>query len=358
MKTLPPIPTCKAFQRRAGVGPYVIAEIGVNHEGDLDLAKRLIDEARNGGADCVKFQTYKAGKIASKNSPSYWDLNSEGTTSQYALFQKYDGFDAPEYELLARYAAEKGVDFSSTPFDLEAVEFLAPHLPFFKIASADLTNGPLLDACAKHKKPMILSTGAAHLSEVEEAVRRLQKTHDVAAIGLLHCVLSYPTDYENANLAAIEHLARVFPDHPIGYSDHTRPDPGMWVLSRSYQLGAVIIEKHFTHDKSLPGNDHYHAMDEADLRRFRQGTQLLHQVEGDGRKRVLEVEELPRKNARRSLVAVRALQAGHVLKAEDLIVKRPAFGLAPNALEWVIGKRLTKDLAEDDFLTYEHVTSS
>lgn len=358
MKTLPAESTCRAFQRRSGPGPYVIAEIGVNHEGNIDLAKRLIDEAQAGGADCVKFQTYKAGKIASKNSPSYWDLNSESTTSQYTLFQKYDGFDVAEYESLARHSAVRGIDFSSTPFDLEAVHFLAPLMPFFKIASADLTNGPMLEACAKYKKPMILSTGAAHLSEVEEAVRRLRHSLPASEIALLHCVLSYPTPYEDANLAVIAHLAAVFPDHPIGYSDHTRPDPGMWVLSRAYQLGAVIIEKHFTHDKTLPGNDHYHAMNESDLAVFRQSMDILHRAEGDGRKRVLEAEEIPRRNARRSLVAARDLKAGDVLKVEDLVVKRPAFGLPPSALEWVIGVKLTRDLAEDDFLTIQHVTQA
>jgi sialic acid synthase SpsE len=282
-------------------------------------------------------------------------LKSEPTESQFELFKKYDGFDAPEYAHLARIAALHGVAFCSTPFDLEAVEFLAPHMPFFKIASADLTNEPLLLACAAHKKPMILSTGASHLSEVEAAVRLLREHLPAEKIGILHCVLSYPTDYENAHVAAISHLCRVFPDHPIGYSDHTRPDPGMLVLTRAYSLGAVLIEKHFTHDKTLPGNDHYHAMDWQDLERFRKGIDLLHTVEGDAIKRVLPVEEKSRKNARRSLVAARALPRGTVLAATDLAVKRPAFGLPPSALTWVVGKKLTQDLAEDDFLTHDHL---
>lgn len=355
MSTLPHPPKCPQFCRKSGLGPYVIAEIGVNHEGDLDLARRLVTEAARAGTDCVKFQTYKADKLASKNSPSYWDLGSEPTTSQHELFKKYDGFDAPEYQALAEHARAAGVDYASTPFDLDAVELLAPIVPFFKVASADITNTVLLDAVAAHGKPVLISTGAAYLSEIEEAARRLKRKLPPESIAILHCVLSYPTDYEHANLAAIAHLRQVFPDHPIGYSDHTRPDPGMLVLVRAYELGATILEKHFTHDKTLPGNDHYHAMAADDLRRFREAVDLLHRIEGHPQKTVLPVEELSRKNARRSLVALRPLKAGQVIETRDLGVKRPAFGLPPSALDWVVGHKLRRDLAEDDFLTLDHL---
>ncbi len=360
MSTLPPsplhpAPACPQFRRKSGDGPYVLAEIGVNHEGDLGLALRLVTEAAQAGADCVKFQTYKASKLASKNSPSYWDLGSEPTTSQHELFKKYDGFDAPEYRALAEHAKASGVAFASTPFDLDAVELLAPLVPFFKVASADITNTVLLDAVAAHGKPVIISTGATYLSEIEEAVRRLKRRLPPESIAILHCVLSYPTDYEHANLAMIPHLRKVFPDHPIGYSDHTRPDPGMLVLVRAYELGATLLEKHFTHDKTLPGNDHYHAMAADDLRRFRAAIELLHRIEGEPVKTVLSVEELSRKNARRSLVALRPLKAGQVIETKDLGVKRPAFGLPPSALEWVTGRKLRRDLGEDDFLTLDHL---
>jgi len=350
-----PTPTAPVFRRPHGSGPYVIAEIGVNHGGDRDLAQRLIDQAAAGGADCVKFQTYKADKLASRNSPSYWDLSAEPTRSQHELFSKYDGLETADYVALAEHAASAGVAFCSTPFDLDAVDALADHMPFFKVASADLTNGPLLDAVAAHGKPVLLSTGASHMGEIDEAVRRLRQQLAPSDIGLLHCVLEYPTPLEDANLGAIAHLAAEFPDHPIGYSDHTRPDPAMLVLLRAWQLGAVVIEKHFTHDKTLPGNDHYHAMDESDLRRFREGVELLQAVEGDGRKRVLDGEQVARRNARRSLVAARDLPAGHRLAEGDLLVKRPAFGLPPSALEWVIGRVLSRDLPEDDFLTHDHL---
>jgi N-acetylneuraminate synthase len=171
----------------------------------------------------------------------------------------------------------------------------------------------------------------------------------------MHCVLNYPTPYPNAHLAAIRHLRAAFFEHPIGYSDHTRPDPSMVVLQRAYELGATVIEKHFTHDKSLPGNDHYHAMNAADVAIFRRNIGLLHEIEGEERKHVLPEEEISRKNARRSLVAARNLPAGHTLVAGDLAVKRPAFGLPTSALEWVIGKKLKTQLQEDDFLTVEHL---
>lgn len=351
---LPIKPSCQALQTTRP-GPYVIAEIGVNHGGDLELAKRLIDQATAGGADAVKFQTYKASKIASKHSPSYWDLDCEPTTSQRELFEKYDRFGPQEYQALARHAATKGVVFLSTPFDLEAVEVLSPLVPFFKVASADITNFPLLTACARAGKPVVLSTGASYLSEVEEAVRCLQAHLPREHIGLLHCVLQYPTPYPHAQLAVIEHLAATFPGHPIGYSDHTLPDPSMAVLIRAWTLGATVIEKHFTHDKTLPGNDHYHAMDQHDLARFRAAAELLEQCEGHGRKTVASSEETARREARRSLVATRDMPAGHLLTRQDLMEKRPAHGLAPADLSWVLGQRLTKPLAEDDFLQREHL---
>jgi len=354
MSSFPSPPSCAAFRRDDGQ-PLVVAEVGVNHEGDFDLAKRLIDEAKAGGADVVKFQTYKAGKLASKNSPSYWDLNSEPTTSQYVLFQKYDGFGATEYEALAAYCGQVGIGFASTPFDLESVELLAPLMPFFKIASADITNFPLLEACAKHGKPMLMSTGASTIAEVDEAARFVRRFLPPEQICLLHCVLRYPTPNEDAHLGAIPHLAKIFPEHPIGYSDHTRPDPAMLVLLRSWMLGAVVLEKHFTHDKTLPGNDHYHAMTHEDLARFRDGAALLQTIQGSPFKHVLPGEEIARKNARRSLVAARDLKAGEVLTMADLAVKRPAFGLPTKALDEVLGRPMAKDLDEDDFLTWDHL---
>ena len=346
-----------ALQRTTGTGPYVIAEIGVNHGGSLEVAKQLVELAATAGADCVKFQTYKAETLASKDSPAYWDLSLEPTQSQYSLFKKYDGLNAPDYASLAHHARGCGVAFASTPFDLSAVDMLAPLVDFYKIASADITNEPLLAACGRQRKPVVLSTGASYLSEIDAAVRTLRQFLPPADIGILHCVLSYPTATADANLRAIEHIASAFPEHPVGYSDHTIPDDCMLVLTRAFTLGATIIEKHFTHDKSLPGNDHYHAMDASDLKRFRRSVALVQAADGSAIKTVYPAETNARLYARRSLVAARTLPAGHVLTAADLLTKRPAAGLPPSALEWVIGKRLAKELVEDSFLTVDHLTT-
>jgi N-acetylneuraminate synthase len=348
---------CSAFRSKGVAGPFVIAELGVNHEGSLERAKQMIEEAAAAGADCVKFQTYKAELLAAHESPAYWDLTLEPTRSQLELFKKYDCFNGPDYVALAEHARLCNVAFASTPFDLAAVEMLAPLVPFYKIASADITNEQLLLACASQGKPVVLSTGASYLSEIDAAVRLLRRFLPASEIAILHCVLSYPTAVADANLRAIEHLVEVFPGHPIGYSDHTQPDDAMLVLTRAAMLGASIIEKHFTYNKSLPGNDHYHAMDAQDLKRFRSGLALLQDADGSAIKTVYPPEEISRRNARRSLVAVRSLPLGHVLTRDDLMAKRPANGLPPADLDWVVGKRLTRELDADGFLTIEHLTS-
>ena len=191
-----------------GAEPYLIAEIGVNHEGDFDLACKLIDLAREGGADAAKFQTYKAAKLASADSPAYWDTTKEPTESQFKLFQKYDQFEAEDYVALAAYCRRSGIDFVSTPFDSEAVDLLDPLVPFFKIASADITNVPLLRQVGGKKKPVVLSTGAATLAEIDGAVAERDGA-GCLDIALLHCVLNYPCPNQNAHLNMIEDLQRL-----------------------------------------------------------------------------------------------------------------------------------------------------
>ncbi|GAA4894519.1 N-acetylneuraminate synthase family protein [Ferrimonas pelagia] len=331
--------------------PYVIAEIGVNHEGDMALAKRLIREAAEGGAHAAKFQSYKAGKIASKNSPAYWDQSKEPTDSQYKLFQKYDGFGEAEYRELAAYCQEVGIEFMSTPFDLEAVDFLKHLMPAFKIASADITNVPLIRKCAAAGKPLIMSTGAATLAEIEFA---LQTARNAGAkeIALLHCVLNYPTPEENAQLGMIKVLARTFPDVVIGYSDHVCPDETISALESAMLLGAVVLEKHFTHDKSLPGNDHYHAMNAQDLKRFMTKAETYHRlIASEGK--ALEKEAAARQHARRSIVAARDLKRGEILTEEMLIAKRPGHGISPIHWDDIVGQRLTQDVEEDALLCWQ-----
>ena len=201
-----------SFKLTNNSGPYIIAEIGVNHECSIKLAKKMIDQACSGGAQAVKFQTYKAEKIAAKKSPFYWDLSEEKTKSQYELFKKYDQFEFNDYLLLQKYCKKKGIDFLSTPFDEDAVDELNNLVPFFKIASADLNNFPLLEKIAKKKKAVLLSTGASNIKEIRETTNFLKK-RGCANIILLHCILSYPTKYENANLRMISDLIKEFPNN-------------------------------------------------------------------------------------------------------------------------------------------------
>jgi N-acetylneuraminate synthase len=329
--------------------PYIIAEVGVNHEGSMKLAKRLVDEAKDGGADAVKFQSYKAQTLASKDSPSYWDTTKEPTTSQYELFKKHDSFWIDEMQELKNYCDEVGIEFMSTPFDIESANFLDDMMDVYKISSSDLTNKPFIEYMCQFNKPIILSTGASFLHEIQEAVSWIEKYGNPLA--LLHCVLNYPTPDENANLGMILDLKAKFPDKIIGYSDHTLPKD-MKVCEMATMLGSVIIEKHFTHDKTLPGNDHYHAMDKDDLKLFRNNLKRTFEILGGFKVEALEDEAPARNNARRSLVAARNIKKGHVITKEDLTFKRPAHGVSPKFIDDVIGKVAMNDIEEDTVMQW------
>lgn len=331
--------------------PYIIAEIGVNHEGNMDLAKRLIKEAAEGGAHAAKFQSYKAEKIASKNSPAYWDQTKEPTESQFKLFKKYDNFSEADYKELAAYCENIGIDFMSTPFDLDAVDFLEPLMPAFKIASADITNVPLIRKCAAKGKPLIISTGAATLPEIEFALT-VAKSAGAKEIALLHCVLNYPTPEENAQLNVINDMKRVFPNETVGYSDHVVPDSTISALEVASLMGCAILEKHFTHDKTLPGNDHYHAMDVNDLKQF-VGKLATYKKLLSGETKDLSKENAARIHARRSVVAARFIAKGERLTEDNLIAKRPAHGISPIYWDEILNKEASIDIKEDELLTWD-----
>lgn len=339
--------------------PYIIAEIGVNffdiaRQRSLDILKAaelMIDEAVRAGADAVKFQSYKAEKIASVNSPSYWDRNEEPTASQFELFKKFDSLNEKDYAHLAQYSHRAGIDFLSTPFDFEAVEYLDRLMPFYKVSSSDLTNLPFIKAIAQKNKPVFLSTGAAFLGEIEQAVKTV---HDQGnnEICLMHCVLAYPTNYEDANLNMIKHLQRVFPGLLYGYSDHTRPDHSMAVLSTAFLNGATVLEKHFTLDKTLQGNDHYHAMDSEDLQNCRLNLDLIKKIGGKYTKEPLSCEQESRLNARRSIVLTRDMKKGETISAEDVTYKRPGSGISPADLNKVLNRRVSRDIKRDELLSW------
>lgn len=330
--------------------PLFIAEIGVNHEGSMLKAKQMIKEARKAGAHAVKFQTYKAHMIASKTSPSYWDLNEESTNSQFQLFSKYDSFGKKEYQELAEYADKCGIIFMSTAFDLDSVDLVDELVSIHKISSSDITNRPLIEKIASKGKPIILSVGASDVFEIEEALNWIGGNVDVA---LLHCVLQYPTPNRDANLGQIQALKNRFGKLTVGYSDHTKPQSGE-VLKVAVSLGAEVIEKHYTFDKSLEGNDHYHSFDYNDLKNFMDWHRDFYgSIIGNKSEIVYNVrEETARMNARRGVYTRKNLPEGHTIMETDIICRRPfTGGIQPKEYYNIIGRKLSKAIQEDAPLT-------
>jgi len=343
---------------------YLIAEIGVNYyeiaakEGLslLEAAKKMIFEAKEAGCDAVKFQIYKAERLASKFSTAYWDTTKEKTYSQYELFKKYDHLGPEEYFKLADYASNIGIDFLATVFDIESLEIYKEILPSVKVASADITNKPYLEKIAELNKPIILSTGASYKSEIWQAIEWIRNINENVPVALLHCILNYPTTPYEANLGMIRDLYQTFPENVIGYSDHVVPEKGLSILQYALLLGANILEKHFTLDKTLPGNDHYHAMDPQDVKKFRQEVENLKKIVGENFKKPLISEEMSRKQARRSIVAKRNIKKGEVISKEDLDIKRPGFGIEPKYFEMIGGSIALENIKEDEILTWEKIS--
>lgn len=335
----------------------LIAEIGVNYYDiakelnitPMDAAKLMIDEAVNAGIDAVKFQTYKAETLAAKESPSYWDTSEESTTSQFQLFKKYDSFGYQEYKELANYCNSKNIEFLSTGFDIESVDYLEDLMAVYKISSSDLNNLPFIEYQAKKQKPIILSVGASTEEEIDITLETIRRYNDCPIV-LMHCVLEYPTPYEHANLNKIISLKNRFEDVIIGYSDHTKPDECADVIKTAYNLGAVVVEKHYTLNKNLPGNDHYHAMDPIDAKKIINGIAFIDKIRGSYDLKFLESELVARQNARRSLVAKCNIKKGEIITKEMLTYKRPGTGISPSRIQEVIGKRALCDIKEDTIL--------
>ena len=342
--------------------PYLIAEMGVNfydtalalNISPLDAAKLYIDAAEEAGIDCAKFQSYKASTIVSKNSPAYWDTTKEPTKTQYELFLKHDGFGESEYRELCEYTHAKGLDYTSTPFDYASADYLYDMVDFYKISSSDLSNIPFIHHIGSKGKPVFISVGAAYLSECDEAIRTLKES-GCKDIVVLHCVLSYPTELKDANLRIIQTLKKTFPDIRIGYSDHVAPDETMITLATAYLLGAEVIEKHFTLDKSLSGNDHYHSGDPNDFKKAIYNFTMIDNILGSSEKTVFDCELIPRREARRSLVLTHDMKAGDVIKKGDLMPKRPGTGISPQFEDIIIGRKIISDLPEDTILTWSMV---
>lgn len=326
----------------------IIGEAGVNHNGSMEMAKQLIDAAAVAGVDYVKFQTFKAEKLVTKDAKQaeYQQRNAKDD-SQYAMLKKLELSEAQHEELIA-YCKEKGVKFLSTAFDMESVEYLhSLKLGLWKIPSGEITNYPYLKAIAQFGEPVILSTGMCEMEDVQNAVDVLCK-HGLKKeqITVLHCNTEYPTPMQDVNLKAMLAIKDEV-EVKVGYSDHTQ---GIEVPIAAVALGAEVIEKHFTLDRMLPGPDHKASLEPNELKAMVDAIRNIDQALGDGQKHVSESERKNMAIARKSIVAARDIKQGEALTEGNLCVKRPGNGISPMRWEEVIGTRAVRDFKADELI--------
>jgi N,N'-diacetyllegionaminate synthase len=339
--------------RTVGIGQpaYVIAEAGVNHNCDVQLGYKLIETAGAAGADAIKFQSYTAGKISTRVAPRYWFEPKDPSGTQWDTFDKLDKLSDRDFKSLLGHARHVGLTAFSTPFDDEAVDFLASlDVPAFKIASADLTCHGLIERSARVGKPMILSTGTSTLAEVEEALEVCARAGNEQVV-LLHCTLKYPCPPEGINLRMMEHLMRAFPGVPVGLSDHSL---GISVPQAAVALGACMIEKHYTVDKTLPGSpDHHLSVDPPELKAMVEGIRTVEKALGKAQKGLEPLEADAHRFARRSVTSAAAIAAGTVITRAMLTYKRPGTGISPRLLDLVVGRTARVDIPADTTMTWD-----
>jgi len=328
---------------------FVIAEVGCNHNGSLENARELIRCASRAGADAVKFQTFDPKRLLVQTAPKAdYQIRATGAEeSQYDRLCRLRLSEA-DHEMLKAYAEEHQLMFCSTPFDRESAEYLNQlGMPFFKIASGEITNGPLLETVAAFGKPILLSTGMSDLKDVRRALDDIG-TENRALVTLLHCLSDYPAKWEDANLRAIQTLRVAF-DLPVGFSDHSQ---GIELPLVAAGLGAVVIEKHITLSREMEGGDHRASLEPNEFIDMVAKLRKLPHALGDGIKRCMPSEENVRRVARKSLVAERFIPQGAIITADDLALKRPGTGLSPESLIKVIGMRARSDIAADTLIEW------
>ena len=322
-----------------GTDTYVIAEGGLNHNGDIKIAKQIIESAKDCGADAIKFQTYKTESFV-RTTNQYFDIfkNVELTYEQFG--ELYD------------FSKSVGITFFSTPFDIESANFLNNlGIPCFKIASSDLTNIPLIQNIAKMQKPMIISTGLATLDEIHDAINSCLFEGN-KKLSILHCVANYPAQPNEVNMGVIDNLKKLF-DFPIGYSDNGE---STLVDIVAVSMGASIIEKHFTLNKKLDGPDHSFSIDPSGFKLLISQIREINQMKGDGLK-IPQISELENRMAiRKSITASKDLSAGTILQKSDLMIKRPADGIEPKYLDKILGKKLTTDITKDSPINWSDIS--
>jgi len=326
---------------------FIIAEAGSNHNGSLEQAKRLIEVAVESGVDAVKFQIFRAENLYSKYTPGFRYLKGKST---YDLIKS---IETPREWIkeLARHCKEKNIDFLASAFDFEAVDILDKHVPAFKIASFEITDLELIKYAAEKGKPMIISTGMANLSEIEDAINAMRSVGNEDII-LLHCNSLYPTPVQIVNLRAMETMRTAF-KVPVGFSDHTL---GIHIPIAAVAMGACVIEKHFTLDRNLPGPDHSFAIEPDELKEMVRCIREVEKAKGSGikEKSNLESEEMYIK-ARRSIHAKVDIPKGTKITRDMLIIKRPGYGIKPKFIDIIVGREAKKDIKEDEWITWEMV---
>ncbi|RXI36125.1 N-acetylneuraminate synthase [Malaciobacter mytili] len=336
--------------------PYIIAELGSNHNGDMELAKKLILEAKESGVNCVKFQSWSKDSIFArkKYEDNYFIADDYRYRTDYTLEEIVDAYSISEEELLEmkKFSDEIGIDCTSTPFSKKEADFLVDKLesPFIKVASMDLNNYPFLEYLAKKGKPMVISTGLSELYEIDKAVKIIENTGNKQIV-ILHCVSTYPPIDSDVHLNNIKTLMRIYPDYPIGFSDHTL---GTAIPLASVALGACIIEKHFTLDKNMEGWDHKVSATKDEMKEIVENSKRIAEALGSYRITATETDE-KKIEFRRSIVLTRQMKKGEIITYSDIDYKRPGGGFDPEMSEFLIGITINKDLEFDHILTKEDI---
>jgi len=332
--------------------PYIIAELGSNHNGDMELARKLIVEAKQAGADCVKFQSWTKDSIFSKKKyeDNYFVADDYRGRSDFTLEKIVEEYSISEEELLEmkKFADDLGIDCTSTPFSKNEADFLVDklHSPFIKVASMDLNNYPFLEYLAGKGRPMIISTGLSELYEIDKAVKTIESTGNKQII-ILHCVATYPPVDSDIHLNNIKTLMAIYPEYPIGFSDHTI---GTAIPLASVALGACLIEKHFTLDKNMEGWDHKVSATKDEMKEIVENSKRISNALGSFRITATETDEKKRE-FRRSIVITKEMKKGERIAEEDIDYKRPGGGFSPEMTDFIVGRTVNKDLSNDHLLT-------
>ena len=336
--------------------PYIIAELGANHNGDMNLARELIVQAKEAGADCVKFQSWTKSSVFArqKYKDNYFIDDDYRDREDYTLEEIVEEYSISEQELLdmKKFSDQIGIDCTSTPFNKKEADFLVDKMqtPFIKVASMDLNNYPFLEYLAKKGKPMVISTGLSELHEIDKAVKTIEDTGN-SQIAILHCVATYPPEDSDVNLNNIKTLMSIYSEYPIGFSDHTL---GIVIPLASVTLGACLIEKHFTLDREMEGWDHKVSATKDEMQAIVEGSERIVKAIGSFRIHATESDEKKRE-FRRSITITRDMKKGDVIKVEDLEYKRPGGNFDPGMTDFIVGRTVNKDIKNDHILTKKDI---